>query len=149
MDIYNEFKNIKDKATFFRNISNYNDKLYLWNKLNDSEKKGLISRLSIVELKKILLSLNSYDRKKVYKLFDSKKLAGYYKSLSVDEALKMDSELNEVSVVNDSYEFNKADSSIDKDNKIVNDINDNKGNVSLGFLFLIVSILLIVMFLWF
>jgi len=151
MDIYEEFKNIKDKALFFKKISNYSNKIELWNKLSSSEKKGLISRLSIEDIKILFNSLNSIERKECYKLFDDKKLTGYYKSLSKDEQKRMTSELSDIEVnknikkeeikeekiveVNDKEEVKKVSSDI-----------DNKGNVSFSLLVGIVLLLLLMIF---
>ena len=98
MDIYEEFKSIKDKALYFKKIGNYDKKIELWGKLSNSEKKGLISRLSIDDIKTLFNSLNSIERKECYKLFDEKKLTGYFKSLSKDEQKRMTSELNDIEV---------------------------------------------------
>ena len=151
MDIYEEFKNIKDKALFFKKISNYSNKIELWNKLSSSEKKGLISRLSIEDIKILFNSLNSIERKECYKLFDDKKLTGDYKSLSKDEQKRMTSELSDIEVnknikkeeikeekiveVNDKEEVKKVSSDI-----------DNKGNVSFSLLVGIVLLLLLMIF---
>ena len=151
MDIYEEFKNIKDKALFFKKISNYSNKIELWNKLSSSEKKGLISRLSIEDIKILFNSLNSIERKECYQLFDDKKLTGYYKSLSKDEQKRMTSELNDIEVnKNIKNEEIKEEKVVEikevkeeKDNAV--DI-DNKGNVSFSLLVGIVLLLLLMIF---
>ena len=151
MDIYEEFKNIKDKALFFKKISNYSNKIELWNKLSSSEKKGLISRLSIEDIKILFNSLNSIERKECYQLFDDKKLTGYYKSLSKDEQKRMTSELSDIEVnKNIKNEEIKEEKVVEikevkeeKDNAV--DI-DNKGNVSFSLLVGIVLLLLLMIF---
>ena len=151
MDIYEEFKNIKDKALFFKKISNYSNKIELWNKLSSSEKKGLISRLSIEDIKILFNSLNSIERKECYQLFDDKKLTGYYKSLSKDEQNRMTSELNDIEVNKDVKKEEKKEEKIvevnDKEEvkKVSSDI-DNKGNVSFSLLVGIVLLLLLMIF---
>ncbi|MBQ6494437.1 MAG: hypothetical protein IJI49_00375 [Bacilli bacterium] len=156
MDIYEEFKNIKDKALFFKKISNYSNKIELWNKLSSSEKKGLISRLSIEDIKILFNSLNSIERKECYQLFDDKKLTGYYKSLSKDEQKRMTSELSDIEV-NKNIKKGEIKEEKIKEEKIV-EVNDkegvkkvssdidNKGNVSFSLLVGIVLLLLLMIF---
>ena len=151
MDIYEEFKNIKDKALFFKKISNYSNKIELWNKLSSSEKKGLISRLSIEDIKILFNSLNSIERKECYQLFDDKKLTGYYKSLSKDEQKRMTSELSDIEVNKNIKKGEIKEEKVveikevkeEKDNAV--DI-DNKGNVSFSLLVGIVLLLLLMIF---
>ena len=54
MDMYNEYRNTLDKSSFFKKISSFEEKKSLWYKLSAAEKKGLLSRLKVDDIKSFL-----------------------------------------------------------------------------------------------
>ena len=85
MNLYEGYNNSLDKINFFVNIRDNREKINLFNSLSDKEKKELIDRISIEELKKFIFSMDKIDRKKIYEYFDRRKLKEYYNSLTDNE----------------------------------------------------------------
>ena len=85
MNLYEGYNNSLDKINFFVNIRDNREKITLFNGLSDKDKKELIDKLSIEELKKFIFSMDKIDRKKIYEYFDKGKLNEYYNSLTDNE----------------------------------------------------------------
>ena len=158
MDIYEKFKTCIDKTNYFKGIS-FDEKINLWFKLSNSEKKSLFSRLSVKDIYLFLSSMNSGDRKECYELFDEKKLKGYFKILNDDEQKIMLSEINSRDILNNKKIASETREELGEENKIdtykndnivmkkdVVDV-DNKGNVSFSLLTFITILLLLFIFL--
>ena len=98
MEIYDKYIVAKDKASFIRNVNNFDERLYLWRKMSDSERRNIVSRLSISDIRCFIHSMNNVDRRDIYYYFDEMKLNGYYKILSDDEKKRMVSLVHESAV---------------------------------------------------